>query len=198
MINPIPRPQLADFISPRNGLEVLRYEYFSRKPFVAGVFPTETLFFSDVVGVGGATERTTNMRKASTIPNPNRFLAQFLTFRVFTVVKADMVTAPASVDAEQIINNTLVRVEVDMKEYRTLQTAEIPSGIGMWTNPSSTLARMTFGNGVPEKRQALAIEICLEREVTFAVKLKAPETFTTTQNLLAEFTLHGLLLRPVM
>jgi hypothetical protein len=68
----------------------------------------------------------------------------------------------------------------------------------MWTNPSSTLARMTFGNGVPEKRQALAIEICLEREVTFAVKLKAPETFTTTQNLLAEFTLHGLLLRPVM
>ena len=206
MINPAVRSELAAFIAPPGGAEVLRYSYFSRKFIPAttpNVWPSEVQFFSDQNGVGGATARDTNMTKGSAIGNPRRFLAQFLNFNIYCALPAQAILGTAVAEANEILMQTTIRIDVLDKEYLTVPAWTVPAGGGtLWTG-GGTLANGTFTNGSPDKRNAYPIELNLEREASFSVRLLSPVVpaagvyiGVTTLGYYVECVLTGLLLRP--
>jgi hypothetical protein len=194
MIRPAPRPDLMAFSMPPEGAEVLKYTYYSRKTLSAGV-QADVQFFSDQVGVSGATLRSTNMTKGSAIGNPRRFLAQFLNFNLYAVTAASVTTNTVSQDVNQVLMQTVCKITVLDKEYLTVPSWVVPSGGGLFATGGGA-AMFSPLNGWPSKQNAYPIEINLEREASFSVQLLFPVAVTTTVDLLAEYCLTGLLLRP--
>lgn len=189
--------ELIDFSRPPSGSEVLRYSYYDRKLVAAGAWPAELLFFSDQQGVAGATIRDTNMTKGSAIGNPRRFLAQYLNFNIYSFEKAEVIAALAVPYMQEVLMQTVIKVTVLDKEYLTVPSWFVPAGGGLQVSIGGHLTAMTANNGNPDKRNAYPIELNLEREASFNVKLLLPTAGPTEQvNLKAEMVLTGLLLRP--
>lgn len=197
MINPAARLDLLAFSQPPDGSEVLRYSYYSRKSVAAAPWVADIQFFSDQVGVGGATLRDTNMTKGSAIGNPRRFLAQFLNFNVYNIEIAEVLEPEQAGAIQLVLMQTVTKITVLDKEYLTVPTWTVPAGGGMTGVGGGSLAGPVFvNNGNPDKRNAYPIELNLEREASFSVNLLAPIAFTTAKNLVVEYVITGLLLRP--
>jgi len=198
MLIPANNPMLADFVSPPLGFELLRYTFYSRKCISAGAWPSETVFFSDQVGVGGATTRDTNMTKPAAMGNPRRFLMQWINCAIYSV-SATSTSVPTSIldDVSQVLYQTHLRIELLDKEYLTCPTFHIPAGGGL--SGATGVVATEFGtSGSPDKKNAYPVELPLEREASFAFRLRNAVTggFTTSVDLYVEYLLTGLLLRP--
>lgn len=194
-----PSLALVDFMTPPDNMECLKYTFFSRKAISAGAVGRETQFFSDQIGVGGATSRDTNMTKPAAMGNPRRFLMQWLNCAIYSVTAAEAIAVDVAEDIQQLLTQTYIRLELLDKEYLTVPTFAVPAGGGMWGAGGGTLAGPVFvTNGVPDKRNAYPVELPLEREASFTFKMinASSAGITTSKDLYVELLMTGLLLRP--
>jgi len=196
MLQPAPRLDLLEFVTPPQGAELIRYSYYSRKEVSSGVWPSELQFFADQAGVAGATIRDTNMTKGSAIGNPRRFLAQFINLDVYCIDQAEAIAPDVSANLAELLRQLVLKIECLDKEYLTVPAWIVPAGGGLTGFSGDTVD--IVANGVADKRNAYPIELNLEREASFSVKLLSPVAggVTTTKDLIAEIVLTGLLLRP--
>jgi len=205
MIKPNPMGSLMQFVNPPAHYEVIKYTFYSRKlvpASIAGAFPSEIQFFTDQIGVAGATARDTNLQKPNILAsNPNRFLGQFLNFTVYNTVEAIAVDPSLITDMNQVIMQTYIRLELLSKEYLTVPTHHIPAGGGVWAAGLFTGYIGGAVNGFPQHSNAYACEIPFERETAFTYKVMQSAgagtyAIVTTNALHLEASITGLLLRP--
>jgi hypothetical protein len=204
MVHPATRLDLLEFQTPPPGAEVTRYSYYSRKLLAAAAQTGSLQFFSDQVGVAGATIRDTNMTKGSAIGNPRRFLAQFLNCHIYVAGSTGPSLVNASVDVVQLVNGTVTRIDLLDKEYLTVPTWKIPAGGGAFssgvtgTAAGPVVGALTTLNGHPDMKNAYPVELNLEREASFSVTLLFPASITLSAvgGVYVEYMLTGLLLRP--
>ena len=202
---------MVEFANPPASMEVIKYTYFSRKLVGAQAvnWPSETQFFTDQVGVAGATARDTNLQKPNTLAsNPNKFLGQFINCTMYNTVSSVTSVTPVTAtpglltDINQVIMQTYLRMELMSKEYLTVPTYHVPAGGGLWA--PGLLAQVGTGgvNGEPTHRNAYACEIPFERETTLVFKMinaniaGASTAIITVNALYVEMAITGLLMRP--
>ena len=196
---------MLDFANPPAIMEVIKYTFWSRKLIAistAGNWPSETQFFTDQVGVAGATARDTNLSKPNTLAsNPNKFLGQFLNCTMYNTVAAVAVVPSLITDINQVIMQTFLRLELMSKEYLTVPTYHVPAGGGTWQPGLFTGAIGSAVNGIPQHSNAYACEIPFERETTLTFKMLCTAgagtyAIVTTNALHVEISITGLLMRP--
>lgn len=208
MIKTQPSAGLLDFAVPPPNYEAIKYTYYSRKVFATSDALTTKNFFSDQVGVSSATLRDTNMTKPNAIANPKRFLAQWMNFRVYTILAADMTTAATIKTTLSNVNAILVngvfQIKLLDKEYLTIPALDVPAGGGMVSAMGGAASALdgaaTPVNGVPSRGNAYPLELPLEREASFTIDLLFPASgivaLSAAGSLYGEVCLTGILLRP--
>lgn len=196
---------MVEFANPPQNMEVIKYTFWSRKLVaisIAGAWPSEIPFFTDQVGVAGATGRDTNLSKPNTLAsNPNKFLGQFLNCTAYNTVAAIAVVASLITDINQVVMQTYLRLELMSKEYLTVPTYHVPAGGGTWQPGLFTGAIGSATNGVPMHRNCYAVELPFERETTLTLKMLCTAgagtyAIVTTNALHVEVAITGLLMRP--